>query len=128
MTSLLPSGPDYRRKGNSMPDELIYDGGFRPSLALRLNFPLGRVEANQSRRKDGTGFYDVHTGRNGFYPDPGSSLVYFSGEKIPHEDVSFAGKMVASDETKKTTVWTPAPPVKVEQTKSEWKPDPPKKV
>ena len=59
--------------------QILYDGSPHPSSALRLAFPLGKVEAYQSRKPDGTAYYDVRGGQNAFVLD---GKAYFAGEEV----------------------------------------------
>lgn len=57
----------------------VYDGSPHPSSDLRKAFPLGKVDAYQSRRSDGTAFYDIRSGQNAFILD---GKAFFAGETV----------------------------------------------
>jgi hypothetical protein len=83
----------------------VYDGSGVPSQELKKEFPLCRVDAHISRTEDGTGFYDVRSGQNAFFIEPGGK-AFFAGEepKITLPEVAV---------TAKTEEWKPAPPVSI---------------
>ena len=75
--SVAIAEPDTVSPAVSAP--ILYDGSPHPSSALRLAFPLGKVEAYQSRKPDGTAYYDVRSGQNAFVLD---GKAYFAGEEV----------------------------------------------
>jgi hypothetical protein len=58
---------------------ILYDGSPSVGRELRLAFPLGKVEAYQSRKPDGTSYYDTRGGQNAFVLD---GKAYFAGEEV----------------------------------------------
>jgi hypothetical protein len=103
---------------------MIFDGSGVVTGALKAAFPQGKVLAYQSRRADGTAFYDVHSGVNAFFPVP-EGKAFFAGETIETPKpaaVPLPTPVVkAAAETLDAT--RPGQPAKA--LKPEWKPEAP---
>lgn len=114
-----------------------YDGSPHASAELRLAFPLGKVESYQSRRADGTTFYDIRGGKNAFVLD---GYAFFAGDEVKNGPVKFEAQPVAPSieakaekvpssevhpEAIKNAAWHPDPPPPEAERSYEWHPDPP---